>query len=211
MGFFDIFTQMEETLEKKQSSETLGTGLKRVGILLLVIGIILGLFAQVASSLPGLMGASLNIGGIPPIILVPILLLILGIIISLVSNGILLVVAKLLGGRGQFGQQYGVSTLTLWPSVVILVIAYFIMGILTAISPTIGMIIGLIVLYPALFLVTFLGSYFNIIYLKSVHGLTTFKAALSIAIFITVLLIIFILLFGALILSMLGGLPSPSY
>lgn len=208
MGFFDVITEPEKTLDAHLSKETLGTGLKRMGGLLLLVGIILGILAQLAASLLEAVGASLNIAGLPPIIIVPLLVLILGLILVLLASAILFAVARLLGGKGTFGQQFGASTLMVWPSFVVLVVAYIILAILALVG-SIGAIIGMIVLYLAIGFLAVLTTYFGVLYLKAVHGLNTYRVAVAQAIQIAIIIILVMILVLSLVTSIFGAMGIP--
>ncbi len=195
MSFFEILTKMDETISKRKNAETLSSGLKRLGSLLLVIGIVSGTVFQLILPLipqfgPSIIGAS----PAPPIILIPVIVVILGLISGLFMAFLTWIAARIFGGRGSFGQQFGVSTLILWPTL-LFVLFMFLFYSMAFISP----IFGIIFLVPLYFLTGALGtlfSYFNVIYLKQVHKLTTFKAAMTVGLSLAFMIIVMLVLAG---------------
>ncbi len=196
MGIFDIFTRMDQTILEKKDKETLKSGLKRLGIFLLVIGIIGGVVVQFILPLYPQFGP-LIIGAfpIPPIILIPVIVVIGGLILGLLGNLIIWISAKLFGGTGSFGSQVGVYTLIIWPTFVFVVlIALLNTGVGAILYGSLFSIIALIPLYFLITVLSILLTYFNIVVPKQVHNLTTFRAALSLGLSVMIWIIIAIVI-----------------
>ncbi|MBU0635767.1 hypothetical protein KKE06_01960 [Candidatus Micrarchaeota archaeon] len=197
MGFFDIITNMDETIVSHKDTETLGNGIKRLGLLLIVVGVIIGAIAQIVATFMAAFGMTLTIFGLPLIIEIPIILLVGGLIFALVLNGVLLYAARAMGGTANFGKQFGLLTTIIWPITIIAIIAGIIFSIFSLGGP-IGSIIGLLIMYPAMAFIGILSYYFIVVAVKTVHGLSTYKAALSLALAVLIGLII-VLVVGAII------------
>ncbi|GEM_PF-3246607 len=200
-GFFDIITRMDETLEEKVPTESLSTGLGRLGLFLLVIGLILGIILQVVAFIP-IVGPIISGLLFIPLITVPIIFVVLGIILNLIFSLFIFIGAKIVGGQGSFGNQFGASTLILWPSAVlgILIIISYISFFVFSLIPFIGFFF-LIPVFLLTTLLQYLSTYFLIVFVKQVHGLNTFKSvvgtSLGMALMVAVVLILGMLVLGA--------------
>lgn len=204
-SFFDIITKMDETVEEKVPRETFGTGLKRLAIFFALIGILLGVFLQIIAFIP-IIGQAISGLLIVPIITAPIIVVVLGIVLSIIVSAFIFIGAKLVGGHGSFGNQFGASTLILWPMTA-LGIAMFVFYMLMLLIP----IIGLLALIPVFFLSTliqYLSTYFLIIFIKKVHGLSTFGSIMGTAIGMAIMVIIVLILAAAFFVAFIGALTQ---
>lgn len=209
MAFFDIFTRMDETLAEQSHTETFGSGLKRFGIFLALLGLLAGLGGGAITLLAGKTTEAILVffGVLIGIVVV-------GLVASLLFNALLWLCAKLLGGRGEFGQQYGVMTLPLWPGLVIgiAIMAMYIVAILLMAIPIIGWIVGLLLIVLAYFgylVLINLQFYFYIVFVKAVHDLSTFRSAVALSIAMLVVVAIIMAIYLVLIFAFIG-LAGPS-
>src|SRR3989344_5930059 len=197
MAFFDIITKMDETVASQKSNETLGSGLKRMALFLAIIGLLVALGISIVSALLPVFGTGGIVGGIVIAIILLIGIVVGGLVFSLISSGLTYVFARMLGGKGEFGRQYGVSTMILFPFLALGVVTLiFYLGLLVP-------LLGIVFIIPMYFMLGFLGAlanYFSIVYLKAVHGLDTFKSALTIGLALAALMILLIIAVAAIVL-----------
>jgi hypothetical protein len=214
MGFFDILTNMDETIAAKKSEETLMSGLKRILILLVIIGIIAAIITALSGSIIGAVIAF-------------VLILIGGIIMALVGLFVSWISARIVGGSGSFGQHVGVSTLILFPGIVLcipLILLYAGMILLTLgsivtsamaavpnitnmLSLGIGAIVIALIMYFLLGIIVTLFTYFNVIFLKQVHSISTWRTAISVGLSFLIMMIIMLAIGGLLFVSIMSVRP----
>ncbi|MCL4486801.1 MAG: YIP1 family protein [Chloroflexi bacterium] len=150
-------------------------------IALLIVGAIVGLFSRLTSGDLGAVVTGIVLGAI------------LGVIGYYIVQVILLIFAKLFGGRGSLGVQ--ANTLVTFYAPLTLLNAIF------GLVPVIGMFVSLVIAIDELVLLTF--------GLKAVHEYSTGKAILTWltpALVVIVILAILLIVFGALILRSLSSL-----
>ncbi|MEM2974182.1 MAG: YIP1 family protein, partial [Candidatus Micrarchaeia archaeon] len=99
--------------------------------------------------------------------------------------------AKILGGKGDYGVQFGYYGMLMAPVIVINAVLTFV--------PIVGGLVGLLVALYALYLLT--------ISIKEAHQLDTSKAVLAWLIPAIVISIVAMIIFGAAVMSM-GGLGA---
>ena len=139
MGFFDILTKPEETMNALVSKANLNDALKTFAIYGAIVGFIVGvvfaLLFTAISAIPGMASANPSIGlfaglGILAIIVGPILGIIFAIVGSAIGYGIIWLCAKLLGGKGTFTQNYYLASKLVWPFLVAGLVVYIVGSIL---------------------------------------------------------------------------------
>lgn len=154
MGFFDIITKPQPTMEMEKTKANTMAAIKTFAIYGAVIGFLIGILFAVFASILGAAGAVLGAGqnpivssiaglGLAAIIVMPILMAILSIVGAAIGYGLYFLIAKLLGGTGTFEQNYYLGSRLLWPLLAGYILVSIIGIILTMIHPLLGMIINL--------------------------------------------------------------------
>lgn len=168
------FLQPEKVLAASRKKASLEEGAKQLAIGLVVAGVISGIITTIYT---------LGIG-VASIVLTPIGMLIGGLICYLVANAVFWVIAKVLGGKGGYGQQFHLSALMVVPVVVI--------NAILGIIPVLGGLVGL--------LVSLYGIWLQILAVKEAHAFSTERAAVAVLLPIVVLgllVAIFAVMFAA--------------
>lgn len=183
--------QPKEVFAKRKKEAAVTAAAKTYGIVGAVAGGLLGIMFAVLgaafAAIPGLGAlAAFGILAIPIGAVVGAILAVLG---SLIMSGVEFVVAKLLGGTGDFATHYFLPSLFVIPVTILSLILNFI--------PILGSILGFILALYNLYLITL--AY------KEAHGLSTLKAVLVWLLPVIVIFGLFILLFGALFVAMAGA------
>lgn len=142
-----------KTMSKLKSKASLGGGMIHLAIALVISTII----SAIAMMLSGL-GF-----GIVAVIGIVIMGIILGAILVLVFEGVMFVVAKILGGKGSFGTQLHLTYAPYAP----LTIASTILGLIPVVGGWLGLLLAVYYLYPLT------------IAMKETHKLGTVKAVVA--------------------------------
>ena len=196
MGIFDIFTRMDEAFEERMNSESLETGVKRAAILFAVLGVFGGLaVAAITLLLPSGPGGNNVVGALLAFFIILVGCILGGLLYLVFINFITWLPARILGGRGGFGQQFGLSTLLLWPTFIVFLVMFVPLFVLMLI-PIIGWIIAIfwvLLIYSSMGFFYGLSFYFAFLILKQLHGLSTFRSAISIGLSV----LLFMLIVGA--------------
>lgn len=202
MGFFDILTKPRETMEALLPKANLNDAIKTYAIYSAVIGIILGLIVTLVFSVLGAaLGTVFNqipifkfliaLGALA-LIVVPIVVIIMTLVASMVSYGILWLLAKLLGGTGTFTQNYFLASRLVWP----LFVAGIVISILGLI-PILGFLISIaFVIYEIYLIVTLLSV---------ANKVSMLRGLVVLAIPIVILFVIIAVIVGAAIAAMIAG------
>ncbi|MBU1198139.1 YIP1 family protein [Candidatus Micrarchaeota archaeon] len=149
-----VLTKPKETYASEKGKSSLAEGAKHLAVAYGIMGLIYGLgIALFSASLTVIPGAGAIAGlGMAMIVVAPIMMAVFGIVASLIGNGIIWIIAKVLGGNGPFEQQFYLSSLYLAPIA------------LLGLIPLVGMLAGLY------------GLYLLTLMLKEVHAFDTLKA-----------------------------------
>ncbi len=182
MHYFDIILHPEETMKANLKDAEMKKAMKPFAIAGALVGLLLGL--DIAFG-----GAAFGLGGLSyaAIIIVPIVLAIGLAIASGFGYGLYFLVAKLLGGKGTFLQNYYLGSRLFWPTI----FASIIVGLLTLI-PFVGFLIQIIwVVYT---------TYLVIVLISVANNITKLRALVVYVLpGIIILAILFMLIGGAVI------------
>lgn len=189
MGFIEdwkeVLTKPKEVFAKRKKEADVMAAAKTYailgGIVGLFYGIMLAFLGALFAAVPGLgWVAALGILAIPVSI---ILFAVLEVIGTLIGFGILYVIAKLLGGTGDFKTHYYLPSLYILPLMVLMLVL--------AIIPILGAIANLVLMVYSLYLLT--------LAFKEAHGLSTGKAVLVWLLPIVLFIILWVVLFASLL------------
>jgi hypothetical protein len=211
-----ILTAPEETVAKAKENASIGTGIINYAIAGLVPGVLIGLIiAGVAAFVGFIPGASEFAGyGMLAIIVVPILAIILSVVGSLIVNILLWIAAKIVGGTGNLGTQYYLSSLIALPVMLIYIIMMVLYTILMFI-PFIGAFIGAIIMGLVAGYIGIISIVAYIETMKQSHGLTTQKTALATGIAYAIVMIVVMvgvmIIYGLLAATMLTAMPRTGF
>ena len=173
----------KETFASEKKNANLGASTKNLAISYLIGGFLFVIGVVITSPNPGIFVLILPFA-ILPIIFEIIIFVIFCLVVSFIFIGVLHVIAKLLGGNGQYSQLVYLYSLYAAP-----------ISILSGI-PFIGIILGIVLgVY---------GVYLETLAIKEVYGLSTSKAILVWALPGIILLIIIALVAAALIATFLA-------
>jgi hypothetical protein len=202
MGFFDILTKPQPTMEAAKPKADLMAAIKTYVIYGVIAGLIVGIiFAVVFSAIGAFLGpltqqvplfAFFAGLGLLAIIVMPILLAIWSVVGSAISYGILWIIAKVLGGKGTFTQNYYLGSRLVWP----LFVAGIIVSILSMI-PFIGWLISLLWLLYVLYLM--------VILLSVANNISKGKAVLVLVILLIIVALLVLLVAASLIAAIMAG------
>ncbi len=182
--WISLFTKPEETLRREAKAGGLGDAIRRMAIVGFVFGLLGMLLALVlAMAAPGaIIMAPILLFGIP-----------LGLIlVFLIESGIYFVLAKILGGEGDFGTQSNLlSQIFVIQSVVSIPLA--IIGLIPCLGAIIGIIFNLYVMY------------LNALSLSIAHKFSLARAFVVVLIPVVIMIVIFIGLWMAIKSHMLAS------
>ena len=165
----------KETFASEKKNANLGASTKNLAIGYLVAGVLFTIGTFITNP----------VAGVIALIISPITFLIFGLVVAFISIGVLHVIAKLLGGNGQYTQLFYLYSLYSVPIIIL-------SGI-----PFIGIILAIVLgVY---------GVYLETLAIKEVYGLSTSKAILVWALPGIILLIIIALVAAALIATFLAA------
>lgn len=163
-------TKPGETFSKLKGKASLVDAVIVMAVVGLISGILMGLLAGPVGIIGGAIGGAIG-----------------AVIMSLVGVGVVWLIAKLLGGKGEFTQQYYVFTL-FWAPITLI---NGVLGLVPVIGSLVSGLLSLYALYPLT------------LSIKQVHKLDTLKAVLAWLIPGIVLAIIAVIV-GAALAAMLG-------
>ena len=185
----NALTKPVETFKKEKKKANLMEGIK----LILIGSFIAGIFGGISSYI-NLSSLNAQMGGISSAMLVGVFIgnLILNpifaIIFSLILGGMIFIMAKLLGGKGEFGVHFGLMALVMAPM--------FLLSNALNIVPFVGGILSILVTLYVLYPLT--------ISVKEAYGLDTVKAVVSWLVPV-VILIVTMVVFAAIIAVLIGA------
>lgn len=201
MTFFDIIRFPSRVMAAEVKNASTKEAMKAFAIYGLVIGLLLGLLVAFFAGLVSMLGifgsnngfVALAAGfGLLAIIILPIIFAVISVVGSYISSGIMWLVAKLLGGKGTFEQNYYLFSRLLWPVLVIT----FLANILVLI-PVIGSLIPLVwTLY--LF-------YLYVVVISTANTISKLKALIAFVVPAIIVMVIAFIVAGALVLSLLAS------
>jgi hypothetical protein len=205
-----ILTEPEETIAKAKAGASLGAGVVNYVIASAIVGLAMGLvfgLIGMLAAVPSGSGVSAALGA-TAIIEMPIMMIIFGVIGSFVSNFVLWVAAKIVGGTGSYTMQYYLISVLAVPLLVLYMAMY-------------GILFGLILLgatgvFLAIVAVALIAGYASIIAItafvtamKESHALNTMKVGIAFGIFYAILMLVFVgivfLIAGAAMVSQMPG------
>jgi len=189
MGFFEdwkaVLMQPKETFAKQKSNASIMGGLKNYLISGAIYGVIAMLVFLIFGAMGGAAGAAVG-GGVGMIAALAYIVMIpLG---ALIGGAILYVIAKLLGGTGDFKTHFYLPSLFAAPMAIA--------GVFGVI-PLIGMLVSFAILLYSLYLTTL--AY------KEAHGFDTLKAILVWLIPFIIVGVLMLLVFGSIFALMAGA------
>ncbi|MEM4331632.1 MAG: Yip1 family protein [Candidatus Anstonellales archaeon] len=190
-----VLFKPKETYKELAKRANFRDGLYHLAALCVFYFLFMSIAIIVFGSLFGALAKNLGIigGSILVALLLGVVSAIAIFITALIYNGILLVMAKILGGKGSFGQQFHMIYAGDTPMTIITSIVSVIATIISPI-PCIGLIIYIITLL-ALWIYSL---YLKVIALRETHGYSTFRAVATLVIpviIISAILVIAILIF----------------
>lgn len=199
--WIEVFTKPKETFERENKNSNFGKGVNNYAIALAFSGFIGALaillfpsvFTQETSKLYGFDYGALNL------VVFPIISVIAGLIYSGIGNGILHIIALLLGGKGTFKQFYYLFSLYMTPIVVI----ESVFSVIGRLVPALGAVLFFVILIMAVY-----SLYLLTLSLKEVHGFSTLRAVLVWLIPVILLLGLLFIVFGFVVFAMLGALSA---
>ena len=185
--YFDIILHPEETMKADVKNADMKTAMKSFGI----AGAIAGFFVGLAVAFGG---AAFGLGALSyaAIIVVPIVFAILMAVGSGFGYGLYYLVAKLLGGKGTFVQNYFFGSRLFWP----MIFASIIVGIITMI-PFVGWLVQII-----WFLYTI---YLSVVLISVANNITKLRA---VVVYVLPGIIILAILFMVIGSVLIGALES---
>jgi len=176
-NWIDVLTRPKETFAKEKANSSIGKGVANILVASIFIGILISVVSIISRN---------DILGVVFVFVITIVVAMMGFFIS---NIIYYVVAKLLGGKGNFEEQFYLTAIFTAPLTIL--------AIFSAI-PLIGMIVEVGVTLYMLYLLT--------LAIKEVHNLSTIKAIL---VWLIPIIVIAIVIVGILVgFGFLGFIPS---
>ena len=186
-----VLTQPKETFAKRKKEADFMAAMKPYaivgGVIGLLIGVAVALFAGILSLVPGL-GILVGLG----FLAIPVLAIgvaVLEVIASLVMSALMFVFAKLLGGSGDFKTHYFLPSLYVIPVAVLTIVLNVI--------PFIGPLLGFVLAIYSLYLMT--------LSLKETHGFGTGKAILVWLLPVILAIVLAVLFAGATIAALMAA------
>ncbi len=181
----DVLTKPKEVFAKRKKDASIGAAAKTYAILGGIVGLFYGLLiaflGALFAAIPGMeFLAALGLVAIPIAI---VLFAVLEVIGTLIGFGILYVIAKLLGGSGDFKTHYYLPSLYVLPLTVLMLVL--------AVIPFLGALVNLVLLFYSAYLLTMA--------FKEAHGLSTLKAALVWLLPVIVLVLFWVVMFASLL------------
>jgi len=173
----------KETFVKEKANASVGIGILYYFIAFLISGLLgmLGLFINIGTAIT-VTGAGVVIGAA-----------IVGSILTIIGQGILFIIAKLLGGKGTIIQQYYLVALYAAPLTIL--------SSVISLIPLVGLLSLLIGLYEL---------YLLLLVLTEVHQYGMGKAALTVFLPAIIILILLVIILGVAVISILGAVSSGS-
>lgn len=167
--WYDALTKPKETFKKEKKNASLSEAAKNIGLAGLIAGIIQAIVTlALSTSLFSVVFAAASI------VLMPIV----SIIAMLIGSGVLYLLAKVFGGKGNFNTQTYLFSLYQAPIILIATLVSFI--------PVAGIIIGFVIELYALYLLT--------LALKETHNYSTGKAIATWLVPMIILIVITLIL-----------------
>lgn len=193
----DVFNAEKKKAEGMEIAKTFAS----IGLISAIVVAIVTILS-VAFNLGSMAGLAFGLGElavaiIAALILYPIIMTIIGFILS----GIYFVIAKLLGGKGEYMEQtLGIALIT--GGYILLMAPLQILSLI----PIIGVVFSVVILIIGLYS---LYSQYRLV--KEVHGLSSFRAALVIIIPVAVLFLLALVVIGSLAMAGAGSAMAGGY
>ena len=165
------------TLSKEKANSDMGKAIVNVAKAGALLGLVIGLFLVITGSVA--LGGMADVGAIISIVLVAIILPISFLIIQV----ILLVISKVLVGKGTFEQQAYLSSIVAGAGIVLILAAMTLVGVLFLVATDLGVMLGAVLILIALLY----NLYLNILALKEAHDFS-FVMALVVMIVYTIIM-----------------------
>lgn len=142
LNYFNVIVSPKKNLEEEIKKVNYMEALKSFALFGLVTGLLLGIIIALATSVPSLIGAALlqdggtlqNVG-LAAIVVLPVVLITATLIITHILVGINWLLARVLGGKGTFQQNYYIQSRLLWPNLILFGILFILM-----IIPIVGLL-----------------------------------------------------------------------
>ena len=161
--------------------------------LLMALGMIVG-GVNIFGATPGFGGVITGLG-IVALVVLPIVFAILVVLSTLIVSAIIHVIAKILGGQGTFAEFYYLYSRLAIPTIIIGLL-FFVLGLI----PIVGLIVGLISFIWNLYMI-----WVFIILVSVAYNVSKVKAFIILLVPAIIMFILFVVVIGAAILSLVGG------
>lgn len=200
MEFFTILMRPQPVMEAEKKNADTMKGVKTVALVGAIYGLLLAL-AQVVLGGLNFLGGNAGMGalfaglGIVSIIILPIVFALLMVIFSVILIGVVWIVAKLLGGKGTFADNYYLYSRLAFPTFVIGAVL-FILGLI----PVVGVLFGLISFVFNIYML-----YVFVILVSVANKVSKARAIVILLIPAVIFFILFVVVIGAALLAAIGG------
>ena len=185
-------TKPKETFAAEKANATAVEGAKHVALAYGALGLFGAIINLVLEEAAGVaLPARMPRIGVVGLIVLPVFNVIAAVLLTTFGTGVLWVIAKLLGGKGSFAQQYYLSALYLAPFAVINLLT----NIFGIFSPLLALLVNLLTFIYGLYLLTLV--------LKEAHEFSTLRAVAAWLILVVFVVVLLHLVFGTLVLSLL--------